>query len=594
MVVFYQKLYIIIFFILALSLQSMQSYAVVNEVLNVEVTGKLALCNHSERGEIILNVTGGVAPYTYQWSNGESTSIISDLNTGTYTVTITDQSGIRITKTIIIQPPFVLTTALENQKNASCDGNSDGAVDLKIIRGRQPFKIVWSHGLEDVTQVRDLSPGSYTVSVTDYYQCTNTIAFTIAATGDMEIESRVTNLICDGEQGSIELEIKGGEAPFEFNWSNGAATKDIKNLEAGIYKVNVMDAKGCSVEKTFKLTKTEAFSLEWKEKTDVLCSGAANGSAELSIKGGEAPFKIEWMDNTSIIGLTRKELKAGSYELRVEDANGCMVIESFEIKEPAPFKIKMFTQVDVDCSSAEAKGMAWIQVTGGQGPYIIKWNTGEEGVEEINFGSAGKIEVEVLDALGCRVMESREVNFPNKLAKLEPTERMIYLLDREEFMVEEPIRFMAKVPEDAIAWEWDFGNGHKSTELDPSYAYKEFGEFEISLTVHNIYGCEATESYRITVNDNSYRMMVPNAFSPNGDGLNDSFIPKWRNITAFEMLIFNTWGELLFTTTQLESPGWNGYHQGREAPRGNYIYRIKFITLKGEKKNRSGVFTLVK
>lgn len=561
--------------------------------LNVEISGKLALCNHSERGEIILNVSGGLAPYNYQWSNGAETSIISDLNTGTYTVKISDTNGDWISRTIIIQPPFVLTTELVNKRNASCEGKNDGEIELKIIRGRQPIKIKWSHGLEDVTKATSLAPGYYSVSVTDFYQCTNTLEFEISSDVGMEIVPEVKNIAC-GKLGAISIDIKGGSAPYTYKWAHGSASKNILDLEAGIYELTVTDSKRCSINRKIEVIHADPFTLEMVKKGDVTCSGSASGFAELMIKGGQAPFKVEWSDDVSLSGLTRRDLKAGSYELKVEDRNGCVVTESFMIKEPAPFTVKMDTRLDVNCSSANAMGYAWIQISGGVGPYEITWSNGENGLMEIDFITAGRIAVEVKDAKGCTAVASKEVVFPAFNARLNPLRKLIEVAGKDEFEVDNPIQFMGNVPEDALAWEWDFGDGTHSDQLNPTHSYLSEGEYEVVLTVHNLYGCATSDTHRVVVEDRSAVMMVPTAFSPNGDGLNDTFIPKWKNITAFEMQIYNTWGELLFSTAEIESIGWTGYLQGRLVPRGSYVYKITYISLKGEKKQKSGVFTLVK
>ena len=561
--------------------------------LNVEISGKLALCNHSERGEIILNVSGGIAPYTYQWSNGAESSMISDLNTGTYTVKITDAGGDWISRTIIIQPPFVLTTELVNQMDASCDGNNDGEIELRIIRGRQPFKIQWSHGLEGVTKATALAPGSYSVSVTDFYECTNTIEFVISSGGGMEIVPEIKNLSCD-ELGSISVDLKGGTAPFAYQWAHGPVTKDLDQLEAGIYTLKVLDSKGCSIEKKIEIIHSDPLALEWVKKIDVMCAGSASGLAELNIKGGQAPFKVEWTDDVGESSLVRRDLKAGSYELKVEDRNGCVVTESFAIKEPAPFTVKMDTRLEVNCSSSATEGFAWINITGGEGPYEIVWSNGIKNTNEISFQSAGSIAVEVRDSKGCIAIANNTVVFPTFNARLNPIVKLIDIAGREEFEVDDAIQFRSNVPEDALAWEWDFGDGSLSDELNPTHSYLKEGEYKVTLTVHNLYGCATSDTHRLVVEDRSAVMMVPTAFSPNGDGLNDTFIPKWKNITAFEMQIYNTWGELLFSTAEMESNGWTGYLQGRLVPRGSYVYKITFTTLKGEKKQKSGVFTLVK
>ena len=89
-------------------------------------------------------------------------------------------------------------------------------------------------------------------------------------------------------------------------------------------------------------------------------------------------------------------------------------------------------------------------------------------------------------------------------------------------------------------------------------------------------------------------VFIPNAFSPNGDGLNDTFIPKLRAVSSFQMEIFNTWGEKLYSTSSLESNGWDGTHKGLLAPAGNFLYRITYSTLDGQSVTRSGGITLIR
>ena len=89
-------------------------------------------------------------------------------------------------------------------------------------------------------------------------------------------------------------------------------------------------------------------------------------------------------------------------------------------------------------------------------------------------------------------------------------------------------------------------------------------------------------------------MVIPNAFSPNGDNLNDCFIPKMKGIKEFTLQVFNIWGEKLYAGSGLDIIGWDGTYKGQMVPAGNYIYRIDYVNWEGIKKSSSGSVTLIR
>ncbi|KEO73190.1 T9SS C-terminal target domain-containing protein [Anditalea andensis] len=556
--------------------------------MKVEVSGKLALCNHFERGEIVLKVTGGEAPYTYQWSNGADTDVISDLNAGTYTVKITDNRGAWISNSFIIQPPYILTTELINRRNASCSLNHNGEIELNIIRGRGPFTILWSHGLENETTATSLAPGHYSVAVTDYYNCTNTIEFEIGA-DELELIVDI-NTDCEAK-GAISVEVKGGMAPYDYQWAHGPVSKDLMDLDSGIYELRVTDANGCA---TYKIIDLEPIPLSLERLVMDAADCSVTEAAGFKIIGGKPPYKIEWMDDPSIKQLVREGLSSGNYVLKVEDKSGCMVESMIHIESPSPLMVDINTRFDFNCNAEDIKGYAEVQIQGGSGPFSINWSSGETGLQEISLNNTGSVEVEVRDGNGCTVKAVKEVEFPQLNARMELSEILINVDGGNEFSLEEPIQFRANIPEDALAWEWDFGDGFYSDQRHPTHIYRREGEYAVALTIHDLFGCHSREIYHVYIEDKLDVVMMPNAFSPNGDGLNDTFQPKFKNITSYDMQIFNSWGELLFATSEMDSGGWTGYLHGSIAPPGNYVYKVAFTSLKGEKKYVSGVFTLVK
>jgi gliding motility-associated-like protein len=161
-----------------------------------------------------------------------------------------------------------------------------------------------------------------------------------------------------------------------------------------------------------------------------------------------------------------------------------------------------------------------------------------------------------------------------------------------EILVNDPVQFIDKTLGNVIVWEWDFGDGTKSNEQNPIHVYEKPGTYTITLMTFDALGCVSSTSIEVEVLS-SYRIMVPNAFTPNGDGNNDTFIPKMRGIDEFEMHIFNKWGELIYSCFDREDKGWDGRLRGVMSPNGNYVYKIVFKANDGEKGSQTGVFTLI-
>jgi hypothetical protein len=137
----------------------------------VTVSGQLALCTHADRGHILLDISGGVPPYTFVWNNLQTVQNRYNLLAGTYTVWVKDSQGHEIKEKIVVQPPFPLVIEMAETKDVSCS-NDDGEAKSrsKWVRG-EPYKIEWSHGLTDELHAKELAPGTYSVKVSDQFNC---------------------------------------------------------------------------------------------------------------------------------------------------------------------------------------------------------------------------------------------------------------------------------------------------------------------------------------------------------------------------------------------------------------------------------------
>ena len=212
-------------------------------------------------GAVNLSVSGGTAPYTFVWSNGATTEDISGLAAGTYTVTITDANGCTATATATVSANASPINASAAVTDVTCNGDSNGAVNLTVSGGTAPYTFSWSNGAttEDIS---GLAAGSYSVTITDAAALTATFTATVAQPAALNASTNVTNASSpSASDGAVNLSVSGGTAPYTFSWSNGATTEDISGLAAGTYTVTITDANGCTATATATVTANTSASL---------------------------------------------------------------------------------------------------------------------------------------------------------------------------------------------------------------------------------------------------------------------------------------------------------------------------------------------
>ena len=189
--------------------------------------------------------TGGVGPYTYEWSNGEMTATITDLPSANYTVTVTDANGCTEEQTVPVAPFACTMEANTTTINVSCFGQNDGQATVTLGNGLSPFTYEWSNG-DTTATVNGLAPSTYTVEVTDIVNCPATAEVTITEPDTLEaIITDVSNADCGESNGSATVEASGGTTGYTYEWSNGETTATVNGLAGGAYTVAVTDANNC-------------------------------------------------------------------------------------------------------------------------------------------------------------------------------------------------------------------------------------------------------------------------------------------------------------------------------------------------------------
>lgn len=206
-------------------------------------------------GAINLTVNNALAPVTYIWSNGATSEDLSGLPAGTYSVEFKDANGCTgVVKDIILTNPSCRCQFDVDDivTNVSCNGSSDGAISLDITHGTGPYVYEWRKApsmdvIATTASISGLTAGTYSVALRDAI-CAGYMLDNIIVTEPVEIKvtGNLTPALCNNNEGSIDLTVTGGTAPYTYLWSNGAITEDLSGLSAGDYSVVVTDANKCT------------------------------------------------------------------------------------------------------------------------------------------------------------------------------------------------------------------------------------------------------------------------------------------------------------------------------------------------------------
>ncbi len=355
-------------------------------------------CHGGTNGSATANPTGGTSPFTFLWSNGETTATISSLGAGNFTVTITDENGCEATGNVTMTAPPALNLSIAQQTNVNCNGAATGAATASASGGSPGYDFSWSNGASGASQT-GLAAGTYTVTVTDANDCTASIqvnisqppalAGTVTATGETAVGAN---------NGTASTSMSGGVAPYDFEWNNSATTSMISNLPPGQYCVTVTDANGCTFSGCATVTQfgctgtSSAVSGE-----NVTCFGGDDGSATVTASGFEAPLTFAWSNGGS--GATIGNLTAGTYTVTITDANGCTGDESIEINEPTALSVDLLSQTNLECPG-QMTGSISVNGAGGTPGYDFSWSNGSANPTIQNL-AAGSYEVTVSDAFDC-------------------------------------------------------------------------------------------------------------------------------------------------------------------------------------------------
>ncbi|PSL34586.1 T9SS type B sorting domain-containing protein [Chitinophaga ginsengisoli] len=536
----------------------------ISPVLDATFNTTMIDCRNST-GSIVVNPSGGTAPFTYALngiSKGSQNSF-TQLIAGTYTIDIKDNLGCTISKqvTITAAPPPVVDLGLDV---TTCNGTP---VLLDAGTGFSSYQ--WSDNSTGSSLVVTTS-GTYSVVVTDANGCTATddVVVNISPLLDATFDIRLID--CRNATGSIVVNPSGGTAPFTYvlNGTDRGTQNNFTQLLAGTYNIDIKDNLGCTITRqaTISIDRTNMidFSVAIQSPS---CDGVADGTISMTVISGQPPFEFAIDNQPYQTATTFNNLDAGTY--KVYGRNGyCQ--DSTTVTLTAPTAINLaITPIDEICT--RGNGELTISANGGAVPYNYEVNGVPTSSTHLTGLSAGNYGVKVTDANGCVASSNAEVNdIDIPAVTITNSDTTIRLGD-----------YVQLHAINAPDYAWTPVEGLSCVDCASPVVQPMQRTTYIVTTVT---GLNCIKEDRVTVYVDTRRFLyVPTAFTPNKDGVNDVFRVKGGGVAIFKMSVYNRWGELIFTSTDFNK-GWNGTFGNELLPNGAYVYMIEYAYYGSEKK----------
>ncbi len=305
----------------------------IGEAIEVSVTPlSPATCGQSN-GSATVSATGGVAPYTYVWSNDVTGTENDSLPPGLNYVNVTDAGGCSAREEVLIANDGGPAITIESVVNNSCYGDKNGSIDISISGGTEPYDILWSNGAttEDLSNLR---AGVYNVTVNDDNNCPVSGSFEVVQPTPLSATTDVTTSSCLGADGVAIVNVTGGTRPYAYAWDNGDTERIADGLEAGVYTVTVTDDKGCQLVEPVIIDNVDAPLVTITDVQGVTCSGTDNGAISVVASPTNPFYTYSWSTGQTTPNITG--LAEGVYEITVTDQAGCKGVNRAVITQEPP------------------------------------------------------------------------------------------------------------------------------------------------------------------------------------------------------------------------------------------------------------------
>ena len=489
--------------------------------------------------------------------------------------------------------------AIDLVSGVSCFGGNDGSINLTAT-GNNGIDFTYElNGSTNTTgDFSSLPGGDYQVLFTDQLGCSNTATVTIPSPDLLSlVPVMVEEISCPGEEdGSLTVAILGGVGPYQFNWNGMSSDSILSGLGQGDYDLVVRDANGCSTNSTLIINEplvgyTVDFAI-----SPPLCYGESTGNIDLIISPANDLLTYSWSGNN--LQSSEEDLQgvsAGTYDLVITNERGCTTTMMVELGEPEDLLID-FNSTDVSCFGLQ-DGSVNIEGSGGQTPYLYSFDGGSSFATTGSTRnlSAGVYDLKIQDVMGCEDSSVVTIDEPGPIFLLMDSLSAIRLGESST------LEAFINIPNESISSIiWTPDDNTNCVDDCLSLEVSPLQDTEYTLQVVNENGC-VSETFTTVLVDTDVSVYIPNAFSPNLDGVNDLFMifaeePGIKQVNSFN--IFNRWGAHIYSAANFSpndpSISWDGTFKGEIMRPGVFVWYAEIERLDGVIKFFQGDVTLLK
>ena len=467
-------------------------------------------CSGLANGGASATVAQGTAPFTYLWSNGDTTLFADSLAAGWHTFTVIDAAQDTVVDSIEITEPAILIANTAIDSNVTCFDLSNGGATVSATGGTTPYTHSWSN-TATTASIAGVKAGTYSVIVTDKNGCTDSTGATITQPDSIEFSISYTkDISCFGaDDGELGYTITGGTAPY-FGTGGGIATQDtITGLAATNGRVYIIDNNGCEDSSTIAvINEPTQLVASITVDSNVTCNGEATGGLTVSATGGTGTYNYTWSNTASTTSISG--LIAGNYEVIVEDANGCKDTTDNNITEPA---LVVAGSIDGDTTVCSGVSPNLLRVStatsGGVGNYNYQWQMSADSLNWSDISGAtstsyqpGTIQGNNWfrrldgDGNGCgpdttNILKVGVFAQPN--AGFTATTAC---QGKQTIFTDTTTLAFGKIQ----SYFWSFGDQGTSNQQNPINIYKNSGTYTVKLDIVADGGCNSSVTKTVSVN----------------------------------------------------------------------------------------------
>lgn len=571
--------------------------------IDLTCTGKLATIGALCQGDSVFQLVAPSGFASYMWQpggfTGQSLNVANASPGQIYTVELTPfgnpncKSYLSDTVDILLYE----TTATVS----SCPGMPDGTATVSLLNDLpSKFTYAWNtNPVQTAMTATGLVAGQYIITITNSTGCLMYDTIQVVDLPLMQLVASFDSTTCyGGSDGQGHVQVIGGHGNNRYAWSTTPLqdTPTATNLSRGAYTVTVTDSKGCQNSASIFVEQPTQLQVAYAT-VQPSCYTYADGKIELTPQDGSPPYQVSWNTTPTQHAMLATGLGRGSYSYDLRDAKGCQMTGTAILQDPPPVP-RPVVFYDTICfgENAYLKALPHPDST-----LKVFWYKASAGEYAVGGGLTYKTEPLHSNTIFFADHEDKDHCFSLPRVPVFVTvndlPRTDFESDRTEGVIPDAIFSFVDITESSspiIERFWEFGDGITSTYDSPVHQYSQQGNYTVTLTTIDSLGCRNTrqKSNYIEV-DYQVNLIVPNAFTPNGDGINDFFRMEQKMLRSIEIEIFDRWGNMVFRSNDLGFR-WDGSLGGQPLPEGTYVFHLKGFARDGQAVERTGSLTLLR